>query len=322
VRRRLDPGKPHRPDPSRPEYSRPGSGRPEYTRPEYARPDHTRTHAGRPTAVRPEAGRPARPGPERFRPTAPGQTAGLGPLPTTHAAAAAASLLVGHPTRHGGTALPGGLLSAAAPVATPQLGAFVRRSIVVAPPRVSVRPVEPRPAAGGPPTPASVRGGSRSSSTGGTSGSANRHNATGHGANRHNANGHGATGHGGTGMAPQPAPAAGGDTPVIRRSLSTTAHALFRSLLATPAARSSADAVLAEGNGMFDSTPTHEPAVVRRFRQPGPDPDQHHSAGDEPSPAMQARDFDELIDRIVAKLEHRILEDLERRGRRGIPEVF
>lgn len=109
---------------------------------------------------------------------------------------------------------------------------------------------------------------------------------------------------------------------MIRRSLSGTAHALFRSLLATPAARSSADAVLAEGNGMFDSTSSHEPAVVRRFRQPGSDPDHYQPDGGEPSPAMRARDFDELIDRIVAKLEHRILEDLERRGRRGIPEVF
>ena len=73
---------------------------------------------------------------------------------------------------------------------------------------------------------------------------------------------------------------------------------------------------------MFDSTPSHEPAVVRRFRQPGSDPDQYQPTDEELSPAMQARDFDELIDRIVAKLEHRVLEDLERRGRRGIPEVF
>jgi hypothetical protein len=244
----------------------------------------------------------------RARPTAPGRPAGLGALPTTHAAAAA----VARATRRAGTALPGGLLAAAAPVATPQLGAFVRRSIVVAPPRVSVRPAEPRPAAGGPPIPASVRGGARPSGAGGS--------GIGSPSDRHSGiAGHSVAGHSGIGTA---SPAAGGDSPVIRRSLSTTAHALFRSLLASPAARSSADAVLAEGNGMFDSTPSHEPAVVRRFGQPGADPGLHQPAGGEPSPAMQARDFDELIDRIVAKLEHRILEDLERRGRRGIPEVF
>jgi hypothetical protein len=37
---------------------------------------------------------------------------------------------------------------------------------------------------------------------------------------------------------------------------------------------------------------------------------------------MRSRDFDELIDRIVAKLEQRITDDLERRGRRHLPEVF
>lgn len=76
---------------------------------------------------------------------------------------------------------------------------------------------------------------------------------------------------------------------------------------------------------MFDEPSGHEPAVIRRFRQPGSEPEPHlsdHSGENEISPAMRARDFDELIDRIVAKLEHRILEDLERRGRRGMPEVF
>jgi hypothetical protein len=113
--------------------------------------------------------------------------------------------------------------------------------------------------------------------------------------------------------------------PVIRRSLSSAAHSLFRSLLGSSAANPAPDAVLAESSSMFDNF-ADEPAVIRRFRQPGSDPaeqlDSHRSDGDELSPAMRARDFDELIDRIVAKLEHRVLEDLERRGRRGIPEVF
>lgn len=74
---------------------------------------------------------------------------------------------------------------------------------------------------------------------------------------------------------------------------------------------------------MFDSSAS-EPAVVRRFRRPNLDHPEHGEAlpDDGASPAMRARDFDELIDRIVAKLEHRILEDLERRGRRSIPGVF
>jgi hypothetical protein len=69
-----------------------------------------------------------------------------------------------------------------------------------------------------------------------------------------------------------------------------------------------------------------EPAVIRRFRQSGAEPDQSYT-GYQPdaetvSPAMRSRDFDELIDRIVAKLEQRVLDDLERRGRRHLPEVF
>ncbi len=75
---------------------------------------------------------------------------------------------------------------------------------------------------------------------------------------------------------------------------------------------------------MFDEPSGHEPAVIRRFR-PDSEPERQldvHSGDGDASPAMRARDFDELIDRIVAKLEHRILEDLERRGRRGMPEVF
>ena len=66
--------------------------------------------------------------------------------------------------------------------------------------------------------------------------------------------------------------------------------------------------------------------MIRRLRESG-----GHSEAtftgidtdeDSASPAMRARDFDELIDRIVAKLEQRITDDLERRGRRHLPEVF
>ncbi len=83
---------------------------------------------------------------------------------------------------------------------------------------------------------------------------------------------------------------------------------------------------------MFSNHPQHghghgpdEPAVVRRLHESGSGGTQF--AGFEPdddpvSPAMRARDFDELIDRIVAKLEQRITDDLERRGRRHLPEVF
>lgn len=69
-----------------------------------------------------------------------------------------------------------------------------------------------------------------------------------------------------------------------------------------------------------------EPPVIRRFREPGGSTDAqftgHGADEDSSSPAMRARDFDELIDRIVAKLEQRITDDLERRGRRHLPEVF
>ena len=69
-----------------------------------------------------------------------------------------------------------------------------------------------------------------------------------------------------------------------------------------------------------------EPSVIRRLRESGTGSDSQFT-GFEPdeesvSPAMRSRDFDELIDRIVAKLEQRITDDLERRGRRHLPEVF
>jgi len=76
---------------------------------------------------------------------------------------------------------------------------------------------------------------------------------------------------------------------------------------------------------MFDSSAPGspaEPAVIRRFRQDDAPDGFDVEAPESASPAMRARDFDELIDRIVAKLEHRVLEDLERRGRRSMPEVF
>ena len=66
--------------------------------------------------------------------------------------------------------------------------------------------------------------------------------------------------------------------------------------------------------------------MIRRFRESGGTADtpvsRHEADEATPSPAMRARDFDELIDRIVAKLEQRITDDLERRGRRHLPEVF
>ncbi|MFL6162101.1 MAG: hypothetical protein ACJ74U_07730 [Jatrophihabitantaceae bacterium] len=223
-------------------------------------------------------------------------------LPTTQAAAAIAPPVVARATRQDRTPLPGGLLLAPA-TGTGQLGAFVRRAVVVAPPRVSVRPSQQASGVGGPAVPEVARAGSAGRRPGGSS-----------------------------------AAAVEADGPLVRRSLSGAAHSLFRSLLAGPpelpagAGRQPAqpgfgNSVSGGITGMFDGPHSHqpvEPAVIRRFRQPGSDPDPH--SGDQPaadaSPAMRARDFDELIDRIVAKLEHRVLEDLERRGRRGIPGVF
>jgi hypothetical protein len=137
----------------------------------------------------------------------------------------------------------------------------------------------------------------------------------------------------------RPAPTGGDggveiDGPVIRRSLSGAAHSLFRSLLRSPGAAGPAshpDSVQSGSVGMFENRPQRmhahgpdEPAVVRRLHESGGEP---RFTGFEPdedsvSPAMRSRDFDELIDRIVAKLEQRITDDLERRGRRHLPEVF
>jgi hypothetical protein len=204
--------------------------------------------------------------------------------------------------------LPGGLAASASgrgnTEATGQLGAFVQRSMVVAPPRVSVRPAELVPASGGPAVPTSARTGQPApSSTQGSSPAA-------------------------------PPPGVEVDGPVIRRSLSGAAHSLFRSLLRSPGAvgpPAHSDPVQSGSAGMFPSS-SHGPgpdgpSVIRRLREsggstseprlPGYDPDE-----DSPSPAMRSRDFDELIDRIVDKLERRITDDLERRGRRHLPEVF
>lgn len=69
-----------------------------------------------------------------------------------------------------------------------------------------------------------------------------------------------------------------------------------------------------------------EPAVIRRLHESRTGGEPTYSGydvdGESASPAMRSRDFDELIDRIVAKLEQRVIDDLERRGRRHMPEVF
>ena len=76
----------------------------------------------------------------------------------------------------------------------------------------------------------------------------------------------------------------------------------------------------------FHASGPDEPAVIRRLRESGgstePQFTGYHSDDESASPAMRSRDFDELIDRIVAKLEQRVIDDLERRGRRHMPEVF
>jgi hypothetical protein len=222
-------------------------------------------------------------------------------------------------TIHGGPAgtalasarLPGSI--AAGAVATgdgSQLGAFVQRSMVVAPPRVSVRPAELAPAVAGPAVPQVARGGRPE-----VPNPASRP----------------------AGAAPDRGPSGVEvEGPVIRRSLSGTAHSLFRSLLHSPAAvpLTRPGSVQSGSAGMFDDQlrSAHErggppePSVIRRLRESGGDPSEQF-AGHQPdeataSPAMKSRDFDELIDRIVAKLEQRILDDLERRGRRHMPEVF
>jgi hypothetical protein len=73
-----------------------------------------------------------------------------------------------------------------------------------------------------------------------------------------------------------------------------------------------------------------EPAIIRRFRDSsgagsGTNGHADHLAltsDSADSPAVSARDFDDLIDRIVTKLERRVLDDLQLRGRRHMPEVF
>jgi hypothetical protein len=246
-------------------------------------------------------------------------------LPSTVRAAAALDRPAAVPGRPAGsptsalaaatTRLPGGLAVAAAGrgnTGATQLGAFVQRSMVVAPPRVSVRHAEPAAAGGGPAVPNSAR-------TGRAGSPATQHST------------HGLT----TGAASAALPGVEVDGPVIRRSLSGAAHSLFRSLLHSPGAAGPAtrpDSAQSGSVGMFSNQPQRmhshgpdEPAVIRRLRESGGDSEPQFSGVDldeSTSPAMRSRDFDELIDRIVDKLERRITDDLERRGRRHLPEVF
>ena len=221
--------------------------------------------------------------------------------------------------------LPGGLAVAASgqgDTGSARLGAFVQRSMVVAPPRVSVRPADLAPVGGGPAVPDSARHDRTGSPTTRPS-AAGRQNTT----SQHS---------------PIPSSTGGSppgvevDGPVIRRSLSGAAHSLFRSLLRSPGAvgaRAHPESVQSGSVGMFENHPQRmhssgpdEPAVLRRLRESGGSSEPQFpgfEADEEPgSPAMRSRDFDELIDRIVAKLEQRVIDDLERRGRRHMPEVF
>jgi hypothetical protein len=177
--------------------------------------------------------------------------------------------------------------------------------MVVAPPRVSVRPAELAPASGGPAVPAAARTGSAAAARISTATAASR-------------------------------PGVEVEGPVIRRSLSGAAHSLFRSLLRNPGATGPVghpDSVQSGSGGMFSNHPQRmhapdsgEPPVIRRLHESGGSGDPQFTGfdpdEDSSSPAMRSRDFDELIDRIVAKLEQRITDDLERRGRRHLPEVF
>ncbi len=242
-------------------------------------------------------------------------------LPTTvRAAAAHRDQAQAGPEAPSTGRLPGALVATATGIiadstgrgSAGQLGAFANRSMVVAPPRVSIRPAERAPAAAGPPVPDTARAAGRPTGTISRSTSAPSHGSS--------------TSQSGIEM----------DGPVIRRSLSGTAHSLFRSLLRNPGPGGpgiSSDPVQSGSTAMFEQFQhSHgmdgpsEPPVLRRFRESGGHSDAtfngHDTDDDSGSPAMRARDFDELIDRIVAKLEQRITDDLERRGRRHLPEVF
>jgi hypothetical protein len=45
-------------------------------------------------------------------------------------------------------------------------------------------------------------------------------------------------------------------------------------------------------------------------------------AGEQLDHLLTARMLDELVDRVADKLEERVIVELERRGRRSLPEVF
>jgi hypothetical protein len=65
-------------------------------------------------------------------------------------------------------------------------------------------------------------------------------------------------------------------------------------------------------------------AVVRRYRS-GPSASASElpaDALDHDDLALDARQFDELVDRVVTRIEDRVVEELERRGRRNLPGVF
>ena len=67
------------------------------------------------------------------------------------------------------------------------------------------------------------------------------------------------------------------------------------------------------GNLPIRRAVTIDELQVSTFQEPGPD--------DAPT-ALSASDLDEIVERVVNKIEHRVVDELERRGRHYSPGVF
>ncbi|MGH8962010.1 MAG: hypothetical protein ACRDWT_12620, partial [Jatrophihabitantaceae bacterium] len=179
----------------------------------------------------------------------------------------------------------------------PDSGAVLARSYVMAPPRVSMRPTR----APGPPLPASAHGsapearsrpalaaapGSRTSSASDRSTASDRSSAS------------------------------------DRSAVYASAAALFRSM--GPSAAPPAN--LPAGTGAEVGSPMSDRVIRRRVEIAGlsmsSDVDSDPTALLGPSARSTGRQLDELADLVIERIEQRVIDELERRGRRGVPGAF
>jgi hypothetical protein len=115
-------------------------------------------------------------------------------------------------------------------------------------------------------------------------------------------------------------PATAGEA-LVRRSLLDATAGLFRSTEPEPPVIRRLD----DGSGgvpMSDELPTRMSLVGPGFAPFGDSGEQADSRFDDVGAPHEERRLDEIVDRVVARIEQRVVDELERRGRRHTPGAF